>query len=148
MTTLRANSELVAVAWIGSLPDLRPDMVATTLPEDTTKWELDGFVALTIIGGSPSSYIATRNPVISVHGWAVAPGSSRPPWGKASQLLEHICAGCLDEDDLRRTLELPAGYPYARVNEAYPLSEPRRVPGDQGAYAHFQMDLQLHWVEL
>jgi len=150
---VRANSELVAVAWVGSLPDLLPAMVSTTLPEDTSKWESTGFITIGngsggVIGGSPNPNLALRNPVVSLHSWAIAAGSSKPPWGKSAQLLEHVIAGTYDEDDLRRLLLLPTGYPMCSVLEAYPLSEPRRIPGDEGAYAHFQMDLQLHWVEL
>lgn len=158
--TYPPNSELVAVAWIGTVGDMPAGAVSLQLPKDPAVWEANGFVTVGgpgagpgvgsggVIGGAPDWYVQTRHPVLSVHTWANASGSARPPWGKAATLAEYIVAGCNDEDTIRRTLSLPTGYGSARVNEAYPLTEPRRVPGDMSGYAHFQMDLQLHWVAL
>jgi hypothetical protein len=153
-TTNPPNSELVAVAWLGSITGLSSSQVATKLPTDTSAWSDDGFVTVGggdgagggVIGGAPHRYLALRAPVVSVHCWAVTPGSGRPPWGKAARLAELIVAGTYDETTMRRALTLPAGYASARVNEAYALTEPRRIPGDDASYAHFQLDLQLHWV--
>jgi hypothetical protein len=154
--TLPPNSELVAVAWLAGVSGLGSSQVATKLPVDTSVWADDGFVTVGggdgtgggVIGGAPNRYMPLRNPVVSVHCWAVRPGSSRPPWGKAAALAELVVAGTYDETRMRRALTLPDGYYLARVNEAYPLTEPRRIPGDPSAYAHFQLDLQLHWVAL
>lgn len=150
------NSELVAVAWLGTITGLTTSMVSTLLPKDTEAWATDGFVTIGggdgsgggVIGGAPNLYMPLRAPVLSVHTWAVTPGSAKPPWGKAARLAELIVAGCYDEATMRRTLTLPTGYATARANEAYPLGEPRRIPGDQSGYAHYQLDLQLHWVAL
>lgn len=158
--TYPPNSELVAVAWIGTVTGMPAGIVATRLPKDATSWEATGFVTIGgpgpdgaagsggIIGGSPDRYVQTRHPVVSVHFWATKVGSAKPPWGDASRLAELVIDGCDDEDAMRRILTLPAGYGSARANEAYPLTEPRRIPGDGSGYAHFQMDLQLHWVAL
>lgn len=153
--TWPANSEVVAVAWIGTVTGMPAGIVATQLPEDATGWASTGFVTVGaggipggVLGGIPDRYIGTRHPVISVHSWATKIGSAKPPWGDASNLLEILVAGCLDEDNMRRTLTLPAGYGTARAMEAYPLTEPRRIPGDPSGYAHYQLDLQLHWVDL
>jgi hypothetical protein len=151
--SLAPTSELVALAWLGTLPDLTTNMVDTTLPADQDTWAELGFVTLGadsggIIGGTPNKDMPLRAPVVSVHCWAVAPGSARPPWNKAAVLAEQVVAGTFDETTMRRILTLPAGYSAARLNEAYPLTEPRRIPGDQGGYAHYQLDLQMHWVAL
>lgn len=156
MTTIEPNSELVAVAWLGTVAGLSSSMVATTLPTDQDTWSANGFVTIGggdgttggVIGGRPNMYMPLRAPVLSVHTWAVAPGSAKPPWGKAAHLAELIVAGCYDEASIRRRLTLPGNFADARVNEAYPLGEPRRIPGDTSGYAHYQMDLQLHWVAL
>jgi hypothetical protein len=145
------NSELVAVAWLASIAGLE-GIVSTTLPKDVTGWAATGFVTLGagggggVIGGRPDLYLQTRHPVLSVHTWATVPGSAKPPWGMAAALAELVVAGCWDEENMRRDLTLPAGYDPARAMEAYPLTEPRRIPGDVSGYAHFQLDLQLHWV--
>lgn len=152
----RPNSELVAVAWIGSAAGLSTAMVATKLPRDTSTWSSTGFITVggadgaggAVVGGSPDRYTRLRNPVLSVHGWAVNPGSAKPPWGKAAHLLEVLIAATEDESTIRRALTLPGGYDPARVQEVYPLGEPRKVPGDEGSYAHYSLDLQLHWVAL
>ena len=156
MTTLPPNSELVAVAWLGTVTGMSPGMVATQLPADQSAWSANGFVTIgggdgsggAVIGGQPNLYMPLRAPVLSVHCWAVTPGSAKPPWGKAAHLAELIVVGCYGETSMRRALTLPGTYADARVNEAYPLNEPRRIPGDQSGYAHYQMDLQLHWVAL
>ena len=152
-TTLQPNSELVAVAWLRTVLGLTAAMVSTRLPTDTTLWEESGFVTVgggdgtgAVIGGSPNREMPLRAPVVSVHCWAVKRGSGRPPWGKAAQLAELIVTGTYDETRMRRQLTLPSGYQPARLNEAYALSEPRRIPADPSGYAHFQLDLQLHWV--
>lgn len=151
--TERPTSEVVATAWIGTAAGLSPAMVSTMLPRDVSTWP-DGFIVLggggsgPVVGGAPDRYTKLRNPVISLHAWAVNPQSAKPPWRKAARLLELVKDATEDESTIRRTLTLPAGYGPARVQEAYLLGEPRRVPGDAGAYAHFQADLQLHWIAL
>lgn len=154
--THQPNSELVAVAWLGTVDGITTTQVDTKLPTDQSTWADAGFITIGggdatgggVIGGVPNPYMALRAPVVSVHCWAVEPGSARPPWGKASALAEAVIDGTYDELTMRRTLTLPDGYGAARVNEAYPLTEPRRIPGDPSGYAHFQLDLQLHWVAL
>jgi hypothetical protein len=154
--TLPPNSELVAVAWLAGVAGLLSSQVATKLPADTSVWVEAGFVTVGggdgagggVIGGAPNRYMALRNPVVSVHCWAVKPGSARPPWGQAARLAELVVAGTYDETSMRRALTLPDGYDQARVNEAYALTEPRRIPGDDASFAHYQLDLQLHWVAI
>jgi hypothetical protein len=152
--TLWPNSELVAVAWIGSAAGLS-GLAATRLPRDTSAWSASGFLTIAaaqgtggVVGGAPDKHTQLRNPVVSVHAWAVNPASGKPPFGKAAHLLELLQAACNDETTIRRQLTLPSGYRSVRVNEAYLLGEPKRLPGDDGSYAHFQADLQLHWVVL
>lgn len=147
--TLRATSELVAVAWLGGL--FADDIVATTLPkadsDGNLSWAASGFVTVSTVGGSAHQYYALRNPVVSVDCWAVNPNSARPPWGKAANLAEEIQAGCYAAD-IGRSLTLPGDYPAARVLSAYAVSEARRVPSDPASYARFNLSLALHWIEV
>jgi hypothetical protein len=144
---LRANTELVAAAWLAGVTGLSSGMVASTLPQDNSSWAASGFVTVRTVGGTPGMYVPLRAPVVSVDTWAVNLNSDKPPWGKANYLAELIDAGCR-ASNVSRDLTLLSGYPGARVLSAYLLSEPRRAYGDQGDYAHYVMDLALHWVDL
>jgi hypothetical protein len=146
-TTLRANTELVAIAWLGTVTGLSTSMVAAALPKDATSWTSTGFVTVRTMGGTSSMYTPLRSPVVTVETWATNPNSSRPPWFQANNLAELIDLGCR-ASDVQRTLTLPGNYPDARVLSAYLVQEPRRAYGDQGDYAHYVTDLALHWVDL
>lgn len=151
MTTVvpRANTELVSVAWVGSLDGISPGQVATTLPSDASMWAENGFLQITPgIGGTMQLHYALREPVVQVEAYAVNLGSGRPPWGKAASLMEAVVAGTYDEANLQRTLTLPGGFPQARVLTAHLVSEPRRMPDDASSYARYVADLALHWISL
>ncbi len=150
--TLRANTDLVAVAWLGGTVGLTTDMVGSQLPADATTWSTNGFVTVRTSGGRPVLDNALRGPVVTVDTWACKPTSSKPPWNKANALAELIVRACYPRTDAERTnlcrlLTLPSGYPAARVLSAYPVTEPRRNYGDIGDYASFTFDLQLNWVD-
>lgn len=146
MPTLHANTDLVAVAWLGTAQGLT-GIVGATLPKDTSGWASTGFVTVRTSGGSPDPYVPLRRPVVTVDCWGVSPGSVKPPWALANGLAELVAAACR-ASDVGRLLTLPGGYPTARVLDAYLVSEPRRAYGDQGGYARFVVDVALNWVEL
>jgi hypothetical protein len=149
MTDMLPNSELVAVKWLSSLPGLTTSMVATTLPRDTSSWAANGFVQVgAVSGGAPEPYTGLRQPVISVHTWAVKPGTEKPPWGIAAQLFEYIIAACVINYGIQQVFTPRTGYSQALVHSAVIVSEPRRLPGDPTAYAHYQGDLLLNWASL
>lgn len=148
---LRANPELVAVAWIGTIPGLSPAMVATQLPKDNTTWAASGFVTVTPTGGDDQIDTEMRNPVIGISTWAINPGSSKAPWGHAAALMEVIRrAGYPRTHEERhavcRLLTLGGGYPKVRVHSLYSQTGPRRVP-DPGGAAHFTADFVMNWVD-
>lgn len=154
--TWHATSELVALAWLRGVPGLDPADVGDTLPEDNTTWSACGFTQLVaVVGGTPGMYVPERTPVVQVDFWATNPGSPLPPWGKARQLAEAVIAdtylptaglGTGGTRDV--TALMPSGFRGAVVQSAYVVTEPRRLPGDAGAYARLTMDLALAWVEL
>lgn len=149
MTTpaLFPTTDLVASAWIASIPGMDSDMVGATLPKDVTKWA-DGFVQVMVVGGSPNLYLPVAQPVVSVDCWAVKPGSDKAPWGRANYLAELIRSATYDPATVQRTLDLPGNYPAARCLTVYPTSEPRRVYSDEAGYARFNMDLAFSWIKL
>jgi hypothetical protein len=149
MVTSRANTELVAVAWLSSADGIEPGQVATTLPTDASAWSTSGFLHVVgTVGGVPQLYHALREPVIQVDAYAVNINSGKPPWGTAASLMELVVAATYDEAGLQRVLTLRPGYPQARVLTAHLMSEPRRMPGDDSSYARYQADLALHWITL
>ncbi len=144
--TLRATTELVAVAWISDVFDT--PMVSTNLPKDQTSWEDNGFVVVTTVGGAPHMYLPVRNPVVQIDCWAVNPTKGNPPWGKANNLAEEIQNSFYDVQETPRDLVLKEGFPGARVLSAFTLMEPRRVYDDEASYARYTMTAQFTWIEL
>jgi hypothetical protein len=85
--------------------------------------------------------------VVSLDCWAAAPNGGRPPWNLAAQQCQEIYRAALEHGNVPRWVTMPAAYKPARVLNAIPRTEPRRIPGDVASYAHFQMDLELWWAE-
>lgn len=136
-------SEMVAVAWLKAV--LAPfTAIGNTVPA-TGSWP-DGFVQALVVGGTPLMDVPVRKPVLSVDVWAANTNSSnRPPWGRASVLVERVRLAT--EGVFARPVELPTGYRPAYVSSVFLRTEPRRIPNDAGAFAHFSMDVELHWRE-
>lgn len=149
--TLYANSELVAMAWIASIPGFTAG-VAAQLPQNTAQWTEHGFVTVLRVGGSPHEYLPVRQPVMQIDVWATQSNgqvtASKPPWYKAAALAEQVFAETFVHDRVCRLLTLKPGYPQARVLTATALTEPGRVSGDQVGTAHFTFDIQFVWCGL
>lgn len=147
---LHATTDLVAVAWLRTVPGLTADLVATQLPSDETKWAANGAVVVPLrVGGTPHSTMALKRPVVQVDCWATVPGSDKIPWGIADQLCEQIRMGCLDRTTFNRPLAITAGgltYPGARVLSAKMLTEPRRIWSDQADYGGYSFNLGFQFV--
>jgi hypothetical protein len=141
-----ANTDLVAAGFIKAILN-RTSGVGADLPGDNS-WITDGFVQITAgIGGSSSVNVPRVSPVVSVKCWWRNAGNSRrPPWNKSNSLAESIRAGCFRAYQSPVEVVLPGDYPTANVRSAYLLTEPRRIPGDDSAFACHQFDMQLHWT--
>ena len=122
------------------------DMVGAKLPQDVSGWSSTGFVQATTAAGSPDPDTGIRPAHVQLDCWAVKPGSAKPPWLRANQLAETILAGCLDGTGQQATVDLGPHYMQARIFTVRPLSEPRRVGGDEGGYARYTFDAALTWV--
>lgn len=145
MTVLLANNDLVAVAWIKAALGLTGG-VGTELPGDTSTWAASGFIQVgPVVGGASSAYNSQRAPVLSIECWAVTPNSRRPPWGAANTLAERVWAACGAVPTSNRAVTLPAGFPKVMVHGAVALTDPRRIYGDDSAFAHYQFDVSLTW---
>lgn len=164
MPIQHANSELVARAWLRTIPELPTNQIGTTLPQKksdgTYSWQESGFVQVIVTGrGTSSMYYGYRAPVITAHCWAVNPHSQTPPWGKACDLAEAIHEKLLQDDNGTENLTLGvSGAPEVRVMQAWLIDEVKRIPWgfpsgqgsfvDPGDAAHYTIAFQLAWAEL
>ncbi|WP_213451592.1 hypothetical protein [Rhizomonospora bruguierae] len=150
----RPTSDLVAVAWCRGVAGIPPGAVATTLPkpgaDGVIRWADTGFIQVgPVVGGSMGLEMATRAPVLQISCWATNQGSSKPPWGKASQLAQLIVDGTYAGQQYGKrdvSAHLPDSYAGARVMTAL-ATEPRRFPGDPGSYARYLLELTLNWTD-
>lgn len=144
-----ANSELVAVAWVLSLPGISHGMCATQLPKNTDTWAERGFVVVGAdAGGSQNPDVPWGESVMQLDIRAVNPNSLNPDWGKAASLAQRIENAALDNLSLGTTLTLRPGYHGARVTSAWTASRARRIPMDPSSYALFRLDLAINWVQV
>jgi hypothetical protein len=144
-TLLLPNNELVASAWIQTVLN-QVGGVGSKLPGDQSSWKDTGFVQITVVGGSSSPYMPLKSPVIGCKCTAVNPGGRFPPWDQANQLAERIRGACFTAQQAPQLVALPSGYEHAAVRSVYLLNDPKRLGGDDSAYARYQFDLQMHWT--
>jgi hypothetical protein len=151
---LRANTELVAVAWLAGVPGLSASIVASRRPSDNSTWAASGFVTVRPLpGGVVNVDVPLRSPAVTVECWAVNPSSNRPPKGKAANLGEAVWAAVTPTTNaaraaIRRRVQLPGDFPDAFVHSVYPLGELRPAYGEQGGFAHYLLDLAFVWTEV
>lgn len=152
---LLPNDELVATAWIASIPGLTTAMVGTQLPPDVNadgsvaSWIATGYITVAVVGGTPDALLPVSRPILQVDCWATVPGSNKPPWWKAAALASAIRYATWDRLRIPRPLVAAVGgveYPLAVVQGAYLATAFRRIYDDQGDYARYQGDLALAWI--
>lgn len=151
---LEASDEIVAVAWIATVPGLSAAMVDTVLPSDVDAqgnptWTSTGFVTVSVAGGNPDAMLPVNNPVMQVDCWAVKPGSGKPPWMMARAIGAAIQRAAWSRTNIPRPL-VPVlngvSYPQVVVRSASVVTAFRRLYEDAADYAHYAADLQLSWV--
>jgi len=152
---LYPTDELVAVAWLATVPGLSLAMVGTALPPDVdpdgspAAWLRTGYVTVSVAGGNPDPLLPVQRPVMQVDCWAVVPGSNKPPWNMAAAIAQTIVRATWDRYRIPRPLPISVGgvtYPTAVVQGAYVATTFRRLYDDQADYARLQGDLALSWM--
>jgi hypothetical protein len=146
--TRSANSELVLVAWLKTVPGIGTK-VATRLPADNTSWAASGFAVVSgAVGGAIDLYVPQQRPVMQVDCYAINVGSDNPPWDIAADLASTIIAGTYDTTLLNQALTLRTGYEQARVTGVSVDGGPRRMQADTAAQAWYQLDLRVDWIAI
>jgi hypothetical protein len=150
------NSELVAMAWIASIPGFNTSMVATQPPVEQN-WPLNSdsvgqFVTVATIGGTPMLGMPIAQAVMEIKGWATKPGSNKPPWFAANDLLQRIWLATYSKQPgvFGRALTIQSGnvtYNPASATEAVVHAEPRRIYSDPRNWACYSMDMSFSWRE-
>lgn len=153
MTTLQhATHELVAVAWLATIPGITAAMAGTQLPrpaaDGTVSWADTGFVQAVPVGGTPGMYVPLASPVMQIDCWAAQSNSDLPPRAKANALAMAVWWAAMQNVGIETVLTLRSGYAQARVMSAYLLGEPRPMYGDPSDYARYTLNLALNWVEV
>jgi hypothetical protein len=161
MSGLHPTSELVACAWIASIPDsgFTDSMVATRAPNQESWPVVDGvsqFISVRVVGGTPRPVdiqAPLAMPVVEVMCWATVLNSNKPPWFVANQNAEVIRLACYSRSlgVFGRALTPTAKnvtYNPATVHAAMMHTEPRRIYQDPRSYACYQFDLGMVWKEV
>ena len=143
----RPNNDIVLKAFLRAfVPELATgSLVAARLPADRTVWAASGFVTFLSVGGVYRPELVQRRPVYTLSVWANAGDSARPPWGKANELAEAIREVA---DNRKGGNVRPVGpNTHGRfiVSNFVVLNEPRKITGDESAYARFDLDVELWW---
>lgn len=148
---VHAQTPLVCVAWIASIPGLTADGAGPQLPADNATWAQNGYIVVPVtVGGTPHTVMPLRRPVVQLECWTCNPGSGKPDWPKAEDLAEQVRAATYDRRTFNRPLTVTLNgvpYPGARVLSARMLTEPHRIYGDQADYAGVLFSLALQWIQ-
>lgn len=137
------SHELVATLWLDTL-GLTADDIGSSLPGDPTLWATGGYVQATTVGGQPAIHVPMFAPLVQVDCWASAPDSRQAPWGKAGDLAGQVVAATYAFTK-PVDLVMPSDYEAVRVHSVYPVTEPRRIPGDDAGYARVNVDVIMRW---
>lgn len=146
------TNALVVQAWIGQhVAGVVSTQVAGKLPREASSWGDEGFVVVTIVGGSPDVDIPVRHPLAQIDAYAVtldAAGtvSTKPPVAKANRLAELVRVATDAGDYYSKPVAMPPSYLGAIVLGARVVGEPREITDDPSGYARVTLDLALDWA--
>lgn len=151
--TLLVDATTVAGSWLRTISGIPANKINTVLPA-LDQWEDTGFVQINgTVGGTPHLDAPIRQPVVQVDTWACRRDSDKPPWDKASRLMELIMAACVGPVASSVMVPLHIGSDLVRLMSVYPVSEPHKPPqgldtGDAASFARYTVDLQFIWMKL
>ena len=149
------DDEVVAIAWIETIPGLALDGVSTELPEDIDINPRLGYVQVTQVGGGMGSDFPIHTAVVQCDCYVVNPDNDRVHYLTTRRLAEKIRDACYHRLSVQRALHPHAigpdsmniEYPLAKVFSAYAPTYPHRIaspPDDQ--YAGHSVDITITWA--
>ena len=151
--TLYANSQLVAQAWLASLPGLTAAMIGRSLPAESA-WAgsagTTGYIVVNTTGGTPSVEIPFYHPVVTCYPTAKQLNSDVTTWGLVENLSQIIERGCQNWAGTHLVLALTENgvtYPSASVVGVKAVQHGRPVFGDTGDLTQYRVDIQLDWTD-
>lgn len=148
------DAEVVAAAWIMSIPGLTLDLADYQLPWDLNVPVLNGYVQLTVIGGPANQNVPIFTSMLQVDCWVEAPSEDRVFRMQASAIAKQIQYATWDRKNCPRgvtpTPFLSSGttvtYANAHVSSAYVMQEPHKIQStDNPMYEGYSMDMMFTW---
>lgn len=145
--TLRPTAELVAQAWLATIPGITSSMVATVLPAKSPSWATTGFLVAATAGGNSEMYVPVHRSLVQVDAVCFTADSARPPWGRVDQLAQTVADACYGDtgDGAQLTLTAGPSTGAARLLGAWLATEPQRLYGDDASLARKRLDVMLAW---
>lgn len=151
------DAELVAVAWLNSIPGIQLDYADWRFP-----WDIEisndnkyGYLQVTVTGGAPDVNAPYFRSAVQVDAWVASPSEDRQYRLQASKLIKQVQYACLDRKSVKRGVtpveRFPDGtvylYPAAHVESVYCLSEPHRMQSkDNALYEGYSADFMFTWT--
>lgn len=149
------DAEIVAAAWIMSIPNIEIDLADWRLPWDLNTPVHNGYAQVTVIGGVPLKDSPYFESIIQVDCWVEAPSEDRIFRMQASALAKQLQYACLDRKNVKRGV-LPQPYLWngqtityanAHVASVYCMQEPHRMQStDNSLYEGYSMDMMFTWT--
>lgn len=143
-------TDLVARGWLRlALPFVD---VGDRLPKPSPALRAVGFIRTVTVGGNVDVDVPLRRPIVTAECW-VAPavegqGQDYEPWNAAGGLAQWVIDATYRRELMGVEVDLTdfGAYRPARVHTVIANPEPRRVEGDPGHFARYDVDLQINWT--
>jgi hypothetical protein len=149
------DDEVVAIAWIETIPGLVLDGVSTELPDDIDISPRQGYIMVTQVGGGMGSDFPIHTAVLQCDCYVLNPDDDRVHDLSTKRIANKLREACFDRKNMQRALHPHAigpdsmniQYPLAKVFGAYAATFPHKIatpPDDQ--YSGHSVDITMTWV--
>jgi hypothetical protein len=144
------STELVLIAWLGTIPGITPAMVDYALPGKTELWKDTGFITVgpAFGGGHEDPELPVRESLIEIQCYGVNPGTLNPNYQIASDLAELVVRACEEDHKCNEELVTRDGYRRARVTAVWVIRDPERILDEAASYGRYDLDLAVRWIEI
>lgn len=149
------DAEIVAAAWIMSIPGIEIDLADWRLPWDLNTPVINGYAQLTVVGGVPKQDVPYYETVMQIDCWVESPSEDRIFRMQASALAKQIQYATYDRKHVKRGVTpqpylwngQTITYANAHVSDVYCLQEPHRIVSpDNQLYEGYSFDAMFTWA--